>query len=258
MNKLSVAIITFNEEKNIERCIKSVQPVADEILVVDSFSTDSTRSICQRLGARFIEHAFEGHIQQKNYALTQCSFDYVLSLDADEALSEQLIAEIQKIKHNWTSDGYYFNRLNHYGNVPIRHCGWYPDRSLRLWNRNKGAWGGNNPHDKFFMADGASKQYIKGDLLHYTTNSIEQHVDTVNKFTKIAAQSKFERCKKANIFMLLVYPKWVFFRMYVIKLGFLDGFIGLVVCKISAHAVFLKYAKLYRLRSIDKQLTCEK
>src|SRR6476620_7997347 len=154
MIKLSVVIITFNEERNIGRCLKSVKEVADEIVVLDSFSKDKTREICESHGARFIQHAFDGHIQQKNRAITFAAYPHILSLDADEALDETLIDSIKKIKQNFTKDGYYLNRLTNYCGHWVRHCGWYPDRKLRLADSRKGHWTGVNPHDKYELFEG--------------------------------------------------------------------------------------------------------
>jgi len=132
--QLSVVIITFNEEKNIARCLDSVATIADDIVVVDSFSTDNTKHICEEKNIHFIEHKFDGHIEQKNWAITQAKHQYVLSLDADEALTKELQVEIIKAKNNWQYDGYSFNRLTNYCGVWIKHCGWYPDKKLRLWD----------------------------------------------------------------------------------------------------------------------------
>ena len=244
MIQVSVAIITFNEERNIERCLQSVQGLADEIVVVDSFSTDKTEAICSHYGVRFIKHAFEGHVEQKNYAVSQCSNNWVLSLDADEALSATLKHSIGIIKQNPNADGYFCNRATHFCGQHIRHCGWYPDPSLRFWNKTKGKWAGNNPHDKYYMNEGSICKHIDGDLLHFSYYSIEEHITQLNKFSTIAACSKFKRKKKSNLFQITVFPTWRFFRDYVIKLGFLDGYYGFVICIDSAHEVFLKYTKL--------------
>src|SRR5688572_22507686 len=142
MSKLSVVIITFNEENNIARCIDSVNGIADEVVVVDSFSTDKTEEIAKGKGARFIQHTFKGHIEQKNYAKEQAQYDYVLSLDADEALSEELKNSIKQAKTDFAVHGYTMNRLNFYEDKPIKTCGWYPDKKLRLWDRKEGEWRG--------------------------------------------------------------------------------------------------------------------
>jgi glycosyltransferase involved in cell wall biosynthesis len=242
--KLSVVIITYNEERNIERCILSVKDIADEIVVVDSLSADKTEEICLRYGVRFVQHAFAGYIEQKNWAKDQASYDFVLSLDADEALSDELKASIMAIKENPTFDGYYFNRLTNYCGQWIRYCGWYPDRKLRLWDRRKGTWKGENPHDEFFLEDGAKKQYLTGDLLHYSFYTVEQHLKTINKFSSIKARRMFERREKPNCFKVMFAPGFKFFRDYIIKLGFLDGYFGYLICRNSAYSTFLKYAKL--------------
>ncbi|MDA3883672.1 MAG: glycosyltransferase family 2 protein [Bacteroidales bacterium] len=249
MQKLSVAIITFNEEHNIARCLNSVQEIADEIVVVDSFSTDTTEDICSRYSqVRFIKHPFAGHIEQKNYAKSICSHDLVLSLDADEALSSKLRTSIVAIKTQNEYDGYTCNRLNHYCGQAIKHCGWYPDISLRLWHKDKGNWGGSNPHDIFIMNSHTRTKHLHGDILHYTFESIEEHCTQINYFSTISAESKLKKGKQANWLQILTYPFWRFLRTYIVQLGFLDGAMGFIICKNSAHAVFLKYIKLYKLR----------
>lgn len=247
MVQISAVIITFNEERNIGRCLTSLVDIADEIVVVDSYSTDNTEEIAKKFKIRFIQHPFEGHIQQKNFALDQCSYPHVLSLDADEVLSDRLRQSILKVKENWVHDGYYFNRLTNYCGKWIYHCNWYPDRKLRLWNREKGRWGGENPHDKVIMDSGADIHYIHGDLLHYSYYSIGQHVEQIQKFTSIMAAGKYRDKKYPAIPVLLFKPIWKFFRGYFLKLGFLDGYYGLVICTMSAYATFLKYVKAREL-----------
>ncbi|MFO7867712.1 MAG: glycosyltransferase family 2 protein [Bacteroidales bacterium] len=248
MQKLSVAIITFNEEHNIQRCVESVLSVADEILIVDSYSTDLTEQICTTYPKlRFIQHTFEGHIQQKNYAKDMCTHNLVLSLDADEAISEKLRTHIQHIKKHGTADGYTSNRRNHFCGQAIKHCGWYPDISLRLWHKHKGKWGGSNPHDIFIMNQNTTVEHIPGDILHYTFNSIDEHCKQINYFSRISAESKHARGKKSNLLKILLYPWWRFVRTFILQGGFLDGLTGYIICKNSAHAVFLKYIKLYKL-----------
>ena len=247
MIQLSVVIITLNEEKNIARCLDSVKDIADEIVIVDSYSTDNTETICKSYNTRFIQHAFVGYIEQKNYALTQTKFKYVLSLDADEALSDRLIASILQIKSNFEADGYTMNRLTNYIDTWIHHCGWYPDTKLRLFNRNKGKWGGINPHDEFRFTDKAKTKHLKGDILHYSYHTLQDHYKQIDHFTDIAAKAYFEKGKRAPIFKLIFSPIFKFIRDYFFLLGFLDGKVGLRICWISAGATHTKYRKLKNL-----------
>jgi glycosyltransferase involved in cell wall biosynthesis len=254
MTKLSVVLITFNEEKNIARCLESVISIADEVLVVDSFSTDETEEICKGYPVRFVTNTFEGHIQQKNYAASIAAYDFILSLDADEALSEELLGEVKKVKEKLTADGYYFNRLNNYCGKWIRHCGWYPDQKLRLWDRRKGKWGGENPHDRFELKPGSKIEYLKGDLLHYSYSSIQDHIAQANKFSSIGASSAILKGRKSNLLKVVLFPFWRFLKNYFIRLGFLDGYYGLVVCLIISHENFLKYAKMIELQKLKKSI----
>ncbi|MFL5754531.1 MAG: glycosyltransferase family 2 protein [Bacteroidia bacterium] len=248
MPQLSVVIITYNEEKNIARCLDSVKDIADDIVVVDSFSRDRTKEISVAKGARFVEHAFEGHIQQKNWAITQARFPHVLSLDADEALDERLCKSIAEVKKNWTKDGYYMNRLTSYCGHWVKHCGWYPDKKLRLWDSRKGSWTGINPHDKYEMYDGdKTTGYLDGDLLHYSYYSVEDHYKQVEYFTGISAKAYFNEGKKAPVFKLIVNPVAKFIDHYLLKLGFMDGKAGYLISRISAYATYLKYKKLRAL-----------
>ena len=160
MTPVSVVIITFNEEHNIARCLDSVKGIADEIVIVDSFSKDKTKEICLSYGAKFIENKFEGHIQQKNFAITQAKYPHILSLDADEALDEKLRNSISEVKKNFVHDGYYMNRLTNYCGKWVHHSGWYPDTKLRLWDSRKGQWAGVNPHDKYELTTGDSFKAI--------------------------------------------------------------------------------------------------
>lgn len=244
MNALSVSIITFNEEKNIKRCLESVRDIADEIVVVDSFSTDRTKEICEDFGVRFSTHPFEGHIQQKNIALAQCTFAHVLSLDADEALSDDLRRSILAEKQKGFAEAYSMNRLTNYCGSWIRHCGWYPDVKIRLMKKTAGKWAGSNPHDKFEFFQPTQVVHLPGDLLHYSYYTTEDHHKQVDYFTTIGAQSYFEQGKKASLLKLYFSPIAKFIRDYLFNLGFLDGRAGWQVCTISAGATFLKYKKL--------------
>ncbi len=243
--KLSVVIITYNEEKNIGRCLESVKGLADEVVVVDSFSRDRTREICEAFGVRFLERAFSGHVEQKNFANSQASFPYILSLDADEALTEELRRSVAAAKENGEADAYWLSRLTNYCGTWVRHGGWYPDRKIRLFDRNKVRWGGQNPHDTILLSPGATEGTLSGDLLHYSYYSVKQHLDQINFFSGIAAQEMRAKGKKAKIWQLVLKPPFRFGYMYFLRLGFLDGFAGFCIAVLSSYAVFAKYAKLY-------------
>jgi glycosyltransferase involved in cell wall biosynthesis len=247
MPEISAVIITYNEELFIEKCLSSLEGIADEIVVVDSFSTDSTEPACMKHDVRFIKHAFEGYVEQKNFALTQARHPFVLSLDADEALSDELRKSILEIKNNPECDGYYFNRMNNYCGKWIKHSGWYPDRHLRLFNPLKGKWAGLNPHDRFRLNPGSRSRLLKGDLLHWNYSSIEEHIDKINRFSTIAAREYFKAGIKAGPFKGTIHMIWNFIRSYILSAGFLDGHIGHVHCSITAYERLLKYSKLRRL-----------
>ena len=255
MPKLSVVIITFNEEKNIGKCLASVREIADDIVVVDSYSSDRTEEIVRTFNARFIQHPFEGHIEQKNWAITQAQYPHILSLDADEVLSPRLMNSISEVKEDWKFDGYYFNRLTNYCGKWIRHTSWYPARKLRLWDSRKGKWGGINPHDKFKLEKGSTRKFLKGDLLHYSYYTIEEHIDQINKFSSIVAKAYYRENRKASRFNIIFHPVWRMFRDYFLKLGFLDGFYGLIISVNASHETFLKYIKLRNLYKTRAQET---
>ncbi len=244
MDKLSVVIITFNEERNIRRCIESVIKVADEIVVVDSYSTDSTREICSEFNIEFIEQEFLGYIEQKNYALSFAKYDYVLSLDADEALSEELIDNILYIKSGFESDGYTMNRLTNYCGTWIKHGGWYPDRKLRLFNHRLGNWGGVNPHDEFIFSDQVKISHIKGNILHYSYYTINDHHKQIDHFTTISANQLYEKGKYPGTLKKYLSPFVRFIKDYILNFGFLDGKAGLQISILSARASYIKYIKL--------------
>lgn len=248
MIQLSVVIITFNEQHNIGRCLDSVASIADEIVVIDSFSTDGTEEICKQYGAVFSRHPFEGHVQQKNYAIGQASFPYILSLDADEALSPELKQSIQQVKEDWEYDGYSFNRRSNYCGRFIRHGSWYPDKKVRLIKADKGKWGGTNPHDMLIMDHNTRTRHITGDLLHYTYNTIQEHIQQANYFSGIAAREAFEKGKKATLPKIIFNPFWRFLRDYFFRRGFMDGVHGFTIAVISSHETFLKYIKCWFLQ----------
>jgi glycosyltransferase involved in cell wall biosynthesis len=246
--KISAAIITFNEEKNIGRCIDSLNDIADEIVVLDSFSSDRTQEICESKGVIFLQNKFPGHIEQKNLAIDKTKHEFIISLDADEAVSEELKKSILAIKTNGGEQAYSFNRKTYYCGHWVKYCGWYPDVKTRFFKRQSGQWGGTNPHDKFIVKEGLTTKHLSGDLLHYSFYTVQQHKDQAKNFSAIGAQALFNKGKRSSVLHLIFKPFARFVRNYIIKLGFLDGIHGWRICVISAQSNYLKYAKLLALQ----------
>lgn len=244
MIKISAVVITYNEERNIGRCIDSLHRVADEIVVIDSYSKDRTREISFEKGARVVEHPFKSHIDQKNFAVTQATHDIVLSLDADEYLSDKLTKSILEAKANWPAEAYRMNRLSNYGGKWIRHGNWYPDQKIRLWNRRIGLWGGENPHDKIVLTKGIRIQHLKGDILHRAYTDSAETLVKVQSYSEIFARENAGR-KTSSVPKIILRTTFGFFKSYIWKRGFMDGFEGLMVAGAVANHVFYKYAKLY-------------
>jgi glycosyltransferase involved in cell wall biosynthesis len=243
MPKISACIISFNEEKKIEACLQSLQPVVDEIIVVDSLSTDKTREIATQYTDKLYEQKFLGHVEQKNLAVSKATHDWILSLDCDERLSGQLQEAIKNIKENLALyDAYKMPRKTFYVYRWLNHC-WYPDKKVRLFNKRKACWGGTNPHDKVIVDSDKIKE-LNGDILHYSFDSISAHIQTLDKFTEIGAREILKKGKRVSLFSPLLHANWTFFRLYVLRLGFLDGFAGLVVSLLSFMHVFVKYSKV--------------
>lgn len=245
MIQLSTVVITFNEEKNIARCIDSVLKVSDEVIVIDSYSTDNTKKICIDKNVKFVEHKFENYIEQKNWALSQTKYNYVLSLDADEAIDNELETEILKIKNNWQSDGYFINRLTNYCGKWIYFGGWYPDRKLRLFDKTKCKWGGVNPHDKIeFNAKNPKLEKLNGKILHYSFYTIEDHKTKIKKYSEIAAKAYLLNGIKGSYLKIVINPTVKFIKTYILKLGIFDGYYGWKIATLSAFETYLKYKKL--------------
>ena len=241
---LSTVIITYNEERNIKRCLESIKDISDEIVIVDSFSTDETENISKQYNVTFYKQEFLGYKEQKNYALNKAKYNYILSIDADEVLSPQLLENIKFVKNNWQYDAYSFNRLTNFCGKWIKHSGWYPDTKIRLFKSEKCKWGGVNPHDKIVLEPESTLKHLSGDLLHYSFYTIEQHIAQINKFSEIKAQELKKKGKKSNLLKIFFSPTLRFIKSYYIKLGFLDGFSGLIISINSAYANYLTYVKL--------------
>lgn len=247
MEPVSVVIITFNEAENIGRCIDAAAKVAAEVVVLDSYSTDATEIIARQKGAHFFQHKFEGHIQQKNKALSFAKYEWVLSLDADEVLSEEAIQQIQQLK-DWNKyDAFSFNRLNNYCGQWIKHGGWYPDRKIRLFKKSVGKWGGTNPHDKFELNNRSNVKHIDADILHYSYRTQTEHITQSQKFSAIAAKALYASGIKSVFLKIVFGPPVKFIRDYIFRLGFLDGTNGFSIALISAKAVYWKYSALQQL-----------
>lgn len=253
MDKLSVVIITYNEEQNIARCIASVSGIADEIIVLDSFSTDNTIRIARAMDARVFSAPFTGYASQKNKALELASHDYVLSLDADEAIDDQLRLLIQREKYGFRYDGYTMNRCANYCGQFIRFGTWYPDRKLRLFNRHKAIWGGLDPHDRIILEETSSIGHLKGEILHYSYHTVLEHDRQNERFSSIAAEARCRAGKSTNRLRILFNPAWAFFHDYILRLGLLNGKNGWIIARKQAHYTFSKHSKLYELMKKRKK-----
>lgn len=247
--KITATIITLNEERNIARAAESLR-CCDEILIVDSGSSDRTLELARGLGARVIETTWRGYAQQKNFAAAEASHDWILSLDADEALSESLEGEIWNLKKNTAASGalldaYTMPRLAQYLGRWILHSGWYPDRKVRLYRRDRAQWVGDFVHESVQVQGRIG--HLDGNLLHYTCDSLSQHLRTMDRYTTLAAEEIVARKKSVSASRLIVDPGWTFVKSYLIQRGFQDGREGLIIAYMAAMYTFLKYAKARKL-----------
>lgn len=253
MNRLTAVIITLNEEARLPACLDSLKAVVDEIVVVDSFSTDRTPEICRQYGVRFFQQKWPGYGQQKNYGVSLASHDYILSLDADEALSPELQQSILAVREQGLQGVYRMNLLNIYFGKPLRYGGYYPNPKIRVYDRREVQWSERKVHETLQIDPSIPVHHLKGDLLHRSKDSIEQHVAAMNKYSSLTAQVYFEQGKKGAIFKMLVSPFYLFVVNYLIRLGFLDGAVGYMMARVRAQEAFLKYSKLYLLQRTSKK-----
>jgi glycosyltransferase involved in cell wall biosynthesis len=247
MEPLSVVVITYNEEKNIGRCLASVKDIADEIVIVDSLSTDRTEEICKSFNARFFVRSFDGYVQQKQYATDLAQYPWIFSIDADEAVSHVLRQNIKEIKQKWKFDAFFCSRLTNYCGKFILHGDWYPDKKIRLFDRRCGSWTGGMIHEGFNPNPRAAVGRCKGDILHFSYTSISRHIEQLNYFTDIMAKDAQAGGKKSPLSKIIFNPFWKFIKSYIFRLGFLDGYFGFVIAVISSFATFIKYVKLREL-----------
>ena len=239
--KITATIITLNEERNIARSIESLR-CADEILIVDSGSVDRTVELARNLGVRVIEAGWLGYSAQKNWAAEQAGHEWILSLDADEALSEALEAEIWSLKKAGPKfDAYTMPRLARYLGKWIFHSGWYPDRKVRLYRRDTARWVGDFVHESVEAT--GTIGHLKGNLLHFTCDSLSEHLKTLDRYTTLAAQEIAAHKVKVPIHKIIADPTWTFCKTYFLQRGFLDGLEGLIIAYMAAFYTFLKYSK---------------
>jgi glycosyltransferase involved in cell wall biosynthesis len=239
--KVSGVLVAFNEERNIARAIESLR-CCDEVVVVDSGSGDRTREIAAGLGARVIEEPWRGYAGQKNFAASCAAYDWILSIDADEAVNEELEGEVLALKLSEPEfKAYSMPRLAQYCGRWIKHGGWYPDRKIRLYHRGFGEWRGSYVHESV-VAQGQAGE-LNGHLLHFTCGSLSEHVRTVDKYTTLAAQELAARGERVSWRRLTVDPAWTIFRTYVLRRGFLDGPQGIAIAWMAGFYTYLKYAK---------------
>lgn len=246
--KISVCIITFNEEKNIAEAIESIA-WADEILVVDSNSADKTGEIAKNFGAKVILQEWLGFSKQKQFAADNAKFDWIFSLDADERVSEKLKAEIlelKKLSENELADAYKIPRLSFYMNRPIRHGGWYPDWQLRFFNRKKGKWKNRLIHESVEMKNDSKVKTLRGDIFHYSVENAAYHHRLIGeRYAPLAAEQMFKSGKKTSRLNIAYAGFFAFFQTFFLKAGFLDGFPGFCIARFAAHHAFLKHLLLW-------------
>jgi glycosyltransferase involved in cell wall biosynthesis len=253
MEKISVVIITFNEENKLPRCIESIRPVADEIIILDSFSTDNTVKIGLQAGAIVYQQTFHGYKEQKNAALQFASHNYILSIDADEALSVELINSILIAKEKFKCSAYTMNRCNFFSGRFIHHGLWYPDKKIRLFDKRLAHWGGMNPHDKIVLGENTDTCHLEGDLFHYSFGSIKEYIKRNDEISSIAAKSLYKMGQKTGV-KIVINPIWRFIKSYFIKKGFLDGYPGFIIAKNTAAQAYMKYKKLNKLNRERKNI----
>ncbi len=251
MTPISAVIITKNEEANIARCLAALAPIADEIVVIDSHSTDRTVEIAEKMGAKVVARAFDNFMGQKNFGIAQAKFPHVLSVDADECPDGELQRSILKIKENWVLPGYKLRMLTNYCGTWIYHSGWYPDPKLRLFDTRLGCWAGKNPHEKFEFYDKSSPGLLllDGNLLHFSFPTVEAHWRKAHDYSTKGAAFLIAQNKPVFWFQLVLNPVAKWLKTFVIGRGFLDGKAGWTIARISAFETFLKYKKAIGLRS---------
>jgi len=251
MVQLGAVILTLNEEKNIKRTLESLEGIVDEILVIDSLSTDKTVEIAEEMGARVIKNKYIGQIEQLEFANSRSSHNFLLNLDADEVLSDRLRESILELKKDWKSTGYPIRRTTFYCGAWIKFGSASKEFRLRLIDRRKAHVGGTNPHAAYVIDEGKIGPVLKGPLLHFRFRKISEHIAQINFQSTAAAQAAFNAGKSASLLKIIFKPGWIFFRDYFLRLGVLEGRRGLALCAISSWEFFLRWLKLWELRHVN-------
>jgi glycosyltransferase involved in cell wall biosynthesis len=240
---VTACVITFNEEQNIKACLESVA-WTDEIIVVDSFSTDKTVEICERYTKKVFQRAWPGFLDQKSFAVAQATNHWILSLDADERTSQSLRDEIlEALKRNTEVNGYYMPRRTYYLGRWINHGGWYPNYQLRLFRKDKGKWTGENLHEKVTVI--GKTKVLRNDLLHYAYRDLSDQLQTIDHFSQVSAEIMRGKGVRVTPFHLVFRPPIKFLETYIYKQGFRDGVPGLVNAIAYSFYMFMKYAKTW-------------
>jgi glycosyltransferase involved in cell wall biosynthesis len=247
---ISAVIITLNEEKNIERCLESLQDVVDEIIVIDSFSTDRTKSICEKYTSRFVQREWMGYGNTKNYGNDLAKYPYILSIDADEVLSDVLKESILKIKGS-VNGVYSINRLTNYCGKWIKHGGWFPDWHIRLFPKDEVKWNTFEVHEELIIPEQLTQHKLEGVLYHFSYYTQQEHRERAKKYAELAALKILSSGKRYLLLKKYLNAILRFVKMYFFQLGFLDGKVGWQISRVSAWEVKEKY-KLAYLKSKSK------
>ena len=251
--KLSAVIITFNEEKNIGRCIDSLLPVVDEIVILDSYSKDKSLEIITSKGLTYYQREWTDYSDAKNFANAKATGDYILSIDADEELSPALQQSIRQLKAGNPGNAYMVNRLTNYCGKWIYHCGWYPEYKLRIFKREGTQWKGA-VHEDLVFANEPEVEKLKGDLYHYSYPTVDSHVKKVMQYARLTAENRYKKGKRYNLLWHGIFKPWIiFFKKYILQLGILDGYYGFVISVLTSFFHFLRYINYRTLKQEDRE-----
>jgi glycosyltransferase involved in cell wall biosynthesis len=262
---ISAVIITYNEERIIARSIDSLKSVVDEVIVIDSFSTDRTIEICKEKGAVVLQNKFEGYKTQKHFATTKAKHEWILSIDADEVLSNELINSLLKWRKNqkYSNDlssqslqtaGYFVSRRTDFCGTWVNYGGWYPDKKLRFFNRNLGQWSGRNVHEFVKIKEGFSTSSLKGDLLHYSINEPAELLRKLFTYSEMGARFMNEEGRSTSFIEAIYKSSFRWLRQTIFQLGFLDGMLGLKIAKQNTLATYWKYRRLDFMNKGEKDI----